>query len=412
MNNVKFNLRKTTGKTPVPVHLIFRYNGAVLNYNTGVKIQPDHWNKEQQKATRKQKNYSDFNNYLNKLAEHLESLYLQYKIKGVIPTNAQLKTILDDFTNNDKKAVDVMTFNKFIDVFIEGRKTMVESGTMKQYTTFKNLFSKYQADKKKTFDFDDFDFQFERNFKAYHIEKSYSTNYTGKNIKVLKSILNEAAKHGYNKKTDFDTFKKPQENVDKIYLNKSDLEKIRTCILEPHHDRIRDIFLFSCNTGLRHSDYSKFDSDKHLVTRYHDTGEAYRVIVITTQKTGEKVEIPTNSLVESILAKYKDVLPKVNVIQDINDAIKEIGKLAGVTDDVIVTAKIGNTRTETKYAKYQLITTHTGRRSFCTNAFKEGAPVANLMKITGHQSEAMFFKYLKIDSQENALLLTNNAFFN
>lgn len=61
--------------------------------------------------------------------------------------------------------------------------------------------------------------------------------------------------------------------------------------------------------------------------------------------------------------------------------------------------------------KWQLITTHTARRSFATNAFLAGVPTISIMKITGHKSELVFMHYIKISSEQNALLMLEHDHF-
>lgn len=88
-----------------------------------------------------------------------------------------------------------------------------------------------------------------------------------------------------------------------------------------------------------------------------------------------------------------------------NKYLKQIGELAGLNDIVIKVRSKGTTRVEQRLPKYQLITTHTARRSFATNLFKKGVPSRVIMLITGHKTEKSFNSYIKINSDENAELL-------
>jgi Phage integrase SAM-like domain/Arm DNA-binding domain/Phage integrase family len=407
----QFTLRDLGSTKPTPITLRGSLNGKRFSYGTRKNILPSHWNKEKERATRKHIDFSDLNNYLDKIQAIVKETVYKAKFNKTPLNDSVLRAALDEFTLDNVTDKDRMTFNKFIDVFIEEKKNTVTPGTRKQYYTFKNLFESYQAERKKTFDFEDFDLKFERDFKAFHVEKKYSTNYTGRNIKILKSILNEAVKLKFNANTDFSRYTKPQEEAFKIYLSESDLDQIQACNIDYHLEKIRDVFLFLCNTGLRYSDYATFDPVKHLLTRQQPTGELYRVLLVTTQKTSTPVEIPTTKLVERILSKYKDALPKITS-KHINEGIKEIGRLAGINDTITIETKIGTTTTAKQYQKYELITTHTGRRSFCTNAYKRGVPTSQLMKLTGHKTEAVFFRYIKIGNEENAQDLANHSFFN
>ena len=92
--------------------------------------------------------------------------------------------------------------------------------------------------------------------------------------------------------------------------------------------------------------------------------------------------------------------------------LKEIGQIVGIdSQEILVKSKAGK-RVTIKEPKYQLISTHTARRSFATNAYKAGLPTVAIMKITGHTIERQFLKYIKVSKEESAVLIANNAFFN
>ena len=97
-------------------------------------------------------------------------------------------------------------------------------------------------------------------------------------------------------------------------------------------------------------------------------------------------------------------MPKIYE-QDLNEQIKEVGKMAKIIDDVIITDKVGGRMIEAVYKKNELIKTHTARRSGATNLFKMGYSPLEIMKITGHTSESTFMKYIKVSKEENAELM-------
>ncbi len=63
------------------------------------------------------------------------------------------------------------------------------------------------------------------------------------------------------------------------------------------------------------------------------------------------------------------------------------------------------------FRKYELVCTHTARRSFATNAYKAGVPTIAIMKITGHTQESTFLRYIKVSAEENAEMLAKHPFF-
>jgi integrase len=91
--------------------------------------------------------------------------------------------------------------------------------------------------------------------------------------------------------------------------------------------------------------------------------------------------------------------------------LKELCQRASITERVEVSRTKGGFRDTRTLEKWELITTHTARRSFATNAFLAGVPTINIMKITGHKSESVFLKYIKISTEQNALMLLNHPHF-
>jgi len=92
--------------------------------------------------------------------------------------------------------------------------------------------------------------------------------------------------------------------------------------------------------------------------------------------------------------------------------LPDLCKMAGIKSRHLITITKGGVRQAQYYEKWQLVTPHTGRRSFATNMYKAGFPVKSIMKITGHRTGAAFFRYIRIDKEENAETLAASPFFN
>jgi integrase len=135
------------------------------------------------------------------------------------------------------------------------------------------------------------------------------------------------------------------------------------------------------------------------------------VVKIATKKTGEVVIIPLKGYVREILKKYEGKAPEPISNQKMNEYLKELGQLAEVEEDIIITRTIGGKRQSETFKKWELITTHTARRSFATNAYLLNVPTISIMKITGHRTEKSFLKYIKISQEDNANKLVNHPFF-
>jgi integrase len=172
---------------------------------------------------------------------------------------------------------------------------------------------------------------------------------------------------------------------------------------QPRLDRVRDLFIIGCYTGLRFSDLKQLKDENLTDNRTR--------IRIRTEKTGELVIIPLHPFVKAILRKHNGIPPEALTNQKMNDYLKEIGEWAGIDETVVLHFTKGGQRVTETYKKYQLITTHTARRSFATNAYLQDVPTISIMKITGHRTEKSFMKYIKISQEDNANKLINHPFF-
>ena len=170
-------------------------------------------------------------------------------------------------------------------------------------------------------------------------------------------------------------------------------------------ERVRDTFIVGCFTGLRFSDFTKLQPQ-----HFKKIGDV-EVLEIVTQKTNQKVTIPIHPKVQSILKKYDGIMPRPISNQKMNEYLKDLGELVKINDDIVISRTKGGQRTEEVFKKYDLISSHTARRSFATNSFKAGVPSISIMKITGHTTEKSFLQYIKISSEENAVLMAQNSFF-
>lgn len=213
--------------------------------------------------------------------------------------------------------------------------------------------------------------------------------------------------------------------TDAIYLTPAEIKKLHQLPLEQGSTlcTIRDLFVIGCVTGLRYSDYSRFGPG-HVQSG---------VINILTKKRDKKVFIPAHKYVMEILKRNKNEIPKPPTLRYFNMKLPEIGLKAGIRTSVMVEV-LEKVKGEPEYLlvsdfidcadgpeqrkvvtkqipKHDLITTHTARRSFATNAYLAGIPTARIMLITGHSTEKSFFRYIRIAAAQNANELKDHDFF-
>lgn len=160
-----------------------------------------------------------------------------------------------------------------------------------------------------------------------------------------------------------------------IFLDKVELKKLQEVELPEELDKVRDLFLFCCMTGMRFSDALKFNSGNVDGDR----------IVFTTQKTNDTLTIPLNLTLQALIDKYGGIMPKMD-IQPYNRHLKTICRMAGIDTPIKNVHYRGNKRIEETKPKYDMISSHSARKSFVSNSLMVGTPISVVMSMTGHKS--------------------------
>lgn len=245
----------------------------------------------------------------------------------------------------------------------------------------------------------DLDKKFYDGYVAFLNGKGFKLNTVGKHIKNLKAVINWLP---LSERIECEFVaprkcKKLAEEVDNVFLSTEELHAIETVeIKQDYLDRVRDQFLLLAWTGCRYSDLDKLDDPQCIARGYFEL-EQY--------KTGTKVCIPIFDQVKRIFEKYDGELPSVISNQKFNGFLKEVCRLAGITEETSITHTIAGKRTKEYFPKYELVSAHTARRSFATNMFESGVPALVIMQITGHKTEKAFLSYIKTDPEKYASML-------
>ncbi len=407
MPDATFVLKEPTSKDPTLIYLFYYFNNQHLKYSTGEKIKPKFWNIQKQRAkqTKAFSTYASLNKTLDDLANAAKDGYRDLIASNKAPTPYKLKDILDKSLFKEEYAQKT-TFLKFIaDLVNESSK---KRNTLNQWKQTLRKLLEYRTSTKKEVDFDTIDLEFYHSFINFLTKEGYTKNTIAGFIKNVKIFMNEAVDRNLTKNLEYRNkkFKVVEEQVDKIYLTQKELATIYEMKLTGMYHRlekVRDLFVVACYTGLRFSDLIQVKPENII----NDGTQ----IKIRTEKTSELVIIPLHPIVKKIITKYKGHLPGVISNQKMNQYLKEIGELAEINNTVKIAITRGGKTENNLFKKSELITTHTARRSFATNAFLMDVPTISIMKITGHRTEKSFMKYIRISQEENANKLINHPFF-
>ncbi len=415
MANIQFRLQKSTNEKK-PISIRFKVGRKIdVTANTGFSINEKDWT-----ALNLPKKNNDINKLLHKsllkLQNHLEDSYTKSLTDStVIDKFWLLNQISECFERHDKTDTGIITnhIQYIIDNAntrqIAGRKELgISQSRIKGYETFKKVIEEYEKHSKKKINFLDVNKSFVDKFKNWLInKKNYSTNYAGKQLDNLKTVCLDAEKTEikitpYSKQ--IKGFTETNEERLIVTLSFDELEQIRTSNKITNNSLInaRKWILIGCEIGQRGGDLVNISTEN---IRYK-AGRMYLDVI--QQKTKKAVTIPIiNPYVIDILEN--DFPYKVSS-QKLNEHIKKVCQLAGI-NDIIEGKKINPDADKNKpetirkikdfYPKWELITSHSFRRSFATNYYKK-IPTAILITITGHSKESLFLQYINKSEDKDA----------
>lgn len=407
---VKFYLKRPKAEKETAIYALVNYNNNSIKIYTGESILPKYWNSDNNCArnTPKFSEHPEFNERLLNIRGTINKVLLDYKNNHnhSIPSPAVLKPLLEKAL---KKKEEKTTFLSYFEVFVtrstNGQrlvpktKKAIKPAVAKGYQNTLNHLLKFQTKSNRKIDFDTIDLEFHKDFTAYLSTAPLllSANTIGNNFQRIKAVMSDATEHGVNTNMAFKGkhFIKQSEEVDSIYLNDDELKAMLEKDFSNNErlDNARDLFLIGCYTGLRFSDFS--------ILKPRNIKDGY--ITITQTKTDKPVIIPIHAIVKDILIKRNGHTPRQISNVKLNKYLKEIGELLPCLEIQETTSITkGGNKVIKNVPKWKLLTTHTARRSFATNEFKNGTPSITIMAITGHKTETSFLKYIKVNSQEHA----------
>jgi integrase len=162
-------------------------------------------------------------------------------------------------------------------------------------------------------------------------------------------------------------------------------------------EKVRDMFVLSCNLGQRYSDMVRISPENFRNGQFS----------IVQQKTGNKCFVPINTLsidariTFAILDKYCYYAPYTGDINNYNSYLHQLLYYIGeeFLDDVYMDNKINGVITRETKRRYQLISSHSARRSFATINTLRNIPRSKILRATGHSSEKAFVRYICYDEE-------------
>ena len=391
--------------------------------STGIQIPNNRWSETKQIVlATKEIDYIGINEKLRELDSFIQKEYNNNVINEEIINSKWLKEKINICFNRETNNTEIdnkLFFSNFITSFIEEAKTKktkkntpLKTRTIQHYKTTLNKLTAFENYIGKRIKFSDLTIKFHTEFKTYlEVEEKLNPNTIGGYIDDVKLFLNNADKKGFKFPNDFklSDFFSPSNKTKDIYLKESEIDLIYNTEFEQDYlDNARDWFIVGLRTGLRVSDILKL-TPKNIVDGF---------IEKETIKTEFPVIIPIHKQVQTILNKRNGNFPRKISDQKFNDYIKIVSEIVGLTEicegtkmmpiEIIQNGKkkIIHRKTFGNFPKHELVSSHVCRRSFATNLYGK-LDTLTIMKITGHQTESQFLKYIKITPREYAENLKN-----
>lgn len=407
---VNFNLRDQKAKNKTSIILVVRHLGKSFKWSTKLDIHPTLWDAKKQRP--KAGEYPAIREKLNRLEKITEEFLLSSGYltqsdfsqkmdvlsgnKEASRSNLLLGFIQDYCTNQNPrqalKATAAIIYN-----FITG-----ESATEWKKIDWEKARSRDVA-------FDSVDWNFRTKFIRYCFDQGLTVSYVQSNIRRLGQFINESRKAAYHtnnisKESGFGVVQsagiEKAKNIP-VALTLDELNKLAALELTGLEERVRDIFLIGCMSGQRWSDYgfiNRFQVRDGLLTIHQQ------------EKTENYAEVELDLFeglipysLGDLLAKYGNSSPVISEgkkgvnaggIQVVNKHIKKLCKRAGITDNVRWSDDQGGKITTHTISKFELIGTHTCRRSFATIWYNLGMPSEEICSVTGHTTTSQLMTYI------------------
>lgn len=401
---VKFILhkRKSTDTTALAIRMRVTIKGErPFDFPLGRKVDLDKWDADAERAIEGTIDAAEINRTIEEYKTQINEVFARFELlEKRVPTPQEVKYLFNDMIGKTSLLDDSgnLDFWSVFDVFTEqvGEKNQWTDSTFQKFRTLRHHLKSFAP----TLSFSSLTEEKLQGLIAYYYKKDFRNTTISKQLSFLRWFLRWAAQKGYYKGDLHETFKPKLKGIsvdskEIIYLSQDELKQLQDFHFQPMQEaleRVRDVFLFQCFTGLRYSDVAKL--------KRSDVKKG--IVHVVTKKTVDGLRIELNKHSQAILDKYKDctfpgdkVLPVISN-EKMNAHLKTLGQVIGLDEPTRIVYFKGNKRYEEVYPKWYLLTTHVARRTFVVTALQLGIPVEVIMRWTGHSNFEAMKPYAKI----------------
>lgn len=433
-----FYLKDKNSSKPTPINFSVCAGGVRKRMGIGESILPQWWDNENEcaiESTRQKKTEKALarrvNKNLNRLRRDLDDLFEEYSaINKLTPNHTEGEDYLitlfqktEGIINNqietetkeelEARRTPTLFFEEFIRRWSHtpnNRTGIVpKAETIWNYQNTVRRYKEFITDNGLKDTFAIFNEDFQAKFDDYLLnEQELSMNTIVGSHSQLKTMLRVAKEKGYLQDTSFLRWTSKAINFTHVFLTDEEINRLYNLKLtkkirqeyhignESHIEESLALFIVSARTGLRYSDL------RHLDTALWNMEDGKETLTILIRKTNDRLSIPLHHQVIAIYNKYNGNMPAVVDKSSYNEHIRLCARIAEINQQIEAFVWKKGRPIFKVFEKYELISSHTGRRSFATNLYLVCKSPHYVMNLTGHKTEENFKRYICVNQSEMA----------
>ncbi|MGV0924085.1 phage integrase SAM-like domain-containing protein [Empedobacter tilapiae] len=385
----------------IHLSLIDQSQNKKYTFRTSLRIKADQWDdKKQRPFNIYLKKYKKLNRQLDKIKLQVTEHIVSQRDLHKIPLQRELSKVIKDVCINKEKQLPENSLLFFMENYINFRKEIICHSTYKRYKVFLRLLERFEGYTTQRLYVDTVNSNFITDFIKFGRTEEYSENTIYRTIHFVKTILNFAERKGIRTNIRELEIRREKQQKTMTTLNEEEISIIKKTKVPQHLQSAKDWLLISCYTGQRFSDFITFSQEK--LTKINEK----TCIKFIQQKTKKEITLPLHPIVMSILKRNNNFFPKSMPIKQYNEEIRLVAKVAELNCSMKGKKRVGHRVEEMIFEKWQLLSSHIGRRSFASNFYGK-IPTPLLMEATGHSTEQMFLKYINPVNNERIMSLSS-----
>lgn len=413
MATINFLYRSTKNQATLNIRLLYRYGEKdyVYGAKTLLKVDKEYWEKYHNQKRPKNIEIANKQQEVNAEINNIQNFVLS-AFEKVSPTEINkvwLSSKMDSYYNREPERIQIpQGLVAFVDYYKKEKENEITQSSIRKLNVVKHKLERYEKEKNKTLLISEINEQFKNDFIDYCKKENYAIGTIQRDLVFIKTFCNYAFEKGLEVDRNLNKVKiKVKREIKHPYLSIEELAQIEKAELSNSLSSVRDWLIISCYTGQRISDFMDFNASKIRIESEKP------LLEFKQKKTGKLMTIPVHPKVMGILEKRNGQFPNKISDQKYNDYLKDVCKKANINKKIEGSKKVeiepnsGKYRKEEGvYEKWELVSSHIGRRSFATNFYGK-MPTSYLIFMTGHSTEGMFLEYIGKSKKDTAFEVFN-----